>query len=253
MLPRALISALAVAFVVFIAFFGFTSGGYMIHALLLVTPVVLMLAGNTGMIFTLILGLQYSDLILPGLPQGLNLQDVFILLLIALIIGRYSITKKRVARWQLSHYVIFGFSIVLLVIIAIRGIGIRFLGGTEWGGFAYVKIFISIGFYMLCNRVNVTDRQMKIGLILMILMSVVPAAAQALFFISGGTIYLQYMFLEAYSSGLLSTLDAMQSNDGTARFYITGMASAFVTCATKSAKSCFFCNILAERFFYQST
>ncbi len=228
MLPRALISALAVAFVVFIAFFGFTTGGYMIHALLLVTPVVLMLAGNTGMIFTLILGLQYSDLILPGLPQGLNLQDVFILLLIALIIGRYSITKKRVARWQLSHYALFGFALVLAIIISVRGIGIKFLGGSEWGGFTYVKIYISMMFYMICSRVQITDKQIRNGLILMILMSAFPAAAQALFYLSGGAVSFQYMFLEAYASGLLSTLDAMQSGTGTARFYFTGMATAFV-------------------------
>lgn len=231
MLPQFLIPMLAAAAVVLIAIFGFTSGNFMVHAVLLAAPVVLMLAGNIGLVFTLILTLHYSDLILPGLPQGLNLQDVVILFLIALVIGRYSITKKRITSWQPSHYALFGFSLVLLVTIAIRGIGIRFLGGSEWGGFAYVKIFISIGFYMLCNRVKVIDSQMKTGLILMIVMSAIPAAAQVLFYISGGTVYFQYMFLEAYSSGLLSTLDAMQSGSGTTRLYFTGMASAFVICA----------------------
>lgn len=231
MLPQILISILAVAIVVGIAIFGFTSGNYMIHALLLIAPLVLMLSGNIGLVFTLILGLRYSDLILPGLPQGLNLLDVMIMFLIALVLGRYSITKKRIAQWQLSHYALFGFSLVLLLVIALRGIGIRFFGSSEWGGFVYVKLFISIGFYMLCNRVEITEKQMKNGLILMILMSAIPASAQALFYLSGGTVYFQYMFLEAYSSGLLSTLDAMQSDSGTARFYFTGMASAFVICA----------------------
>ncbi len=228
MMPRILVPIIAVIIVVAIAFFGFTTGGYVIHALLLAAPIVLMMASNIGMVFALVMGLRFSDLILPGLPQGLNMMDVVILFLIALILGGHSITKQRMIRWSLSHYALLGFALVLAIIIALRGIGIRFLGSNEWGGFAYIKIAIFIAFYLICGRLRITEKQVKLGLILMLLLSTVPAVAQAVFYLTGGAVYIQYMFLEAYTSGLLSTLDAVQSDAGTARFYFTGLASALV-------------------------
>ncbi|HMP74602.1 MAG TPA: O-antigen ligase family protein [Kiritimatiellia bacterium] len=157
--------------------------------------------------------------------------DVVILFLVGMILARHTITKEKFVKWRLSHYMIVGFFCVLLIVIAIRGIGIRFLGSSEWGGFTYIKIFISIAFYLVCGRLRLSEKHVKMGLVLMLLLSTFPAVAQAVFYFSGGTIFFQYMFLEAYASGMLATLDAMQRDAGAARFYFTGMAGSLVIVA----------------------
>ncbi len=228
MLPRILIPIISVAVIVMIAFYGFTTGGYSIHAMLLVAPIALMLASNTGLILAFIIGLRYSDLIIPGLPQDLNMMDVFILFLVGLTIAGSSITKKRIVSWRLSHYFLIGFLVVLAGIITARGIGIRFFGSSDWGGFAYIKIFILSAFYLFCGQIRISGKQVRLATMLMLFLSLIPVGAQLLFYASGGAIYIQYMFLEAYATGLFSTLDAIQEGTGTARFYFSGLAWALL-------------------------
>ena len=226
MLPKALIPIIAVAFVCAVAFYGFTANNYAIHALLILTPMALMLAGNRGLILGIIISLRYSDLIVPGLPQGLNLMDVMILFLVAIVIFGHSIDKQRMVRRSTSHYVLMGFLVVLMVIMSVRGFGIRFLGSAEWGGFGYVKIFIVALFYLFCANIDLTEKQLKRALLLMLVLSFIPAAAQILFFASGGAIYHQYAFLDANVYGLLDTLNALQGANRTSRLYFSGVASA---------------------------
>lgn len=225
-MPRFIIPLAGVLIVVLIAVFGFTTRGYSVHVVLVGAPLLLMLSGNVGLIFALVIGLRYSDLIVPGLPQDMNLMDLGMLFLIGLLIVRHSISKQHVNKWYLHDYMLIGFLLVMLWTIVIRGIGIRFLGSSEWGGFTYVKIAISAFFCLFCGRVRITVRQLKFGMILMALLSTVPAIAQLLFYASGGALTAQYMFVEAYFSGLVGTLDALQSDRGTVRLYFTGMASA---------------------------
>lgn len=228
MIPRALIPIIAVAVVVLIAMFGFTTRGYAVHAMLVGVPVVLILASNIPLVFTLTLALLRSQLIIPGLPQGMMLFDVMVMFMTALIIGQHAITKKKVVQWGPSHRAAIFFLAVVLVTIAARGIGIRFLGSSLWGGFPYINLITYILFYLTCGHVVFQEKQMKRAMILMLLFSLIPVFAQILFFASGGAIYQQYAFVKAYATGLLGTLEGMESGGQTARLYFQGFGMSLL-------------------------
>lgn len=219
MIPRALIPVIAVAVVFLIALYGFTTRGYAVHALLVGLPIVLILVSNIPLVFGLTLALLRSQLIIPGLPQGMMLFDGMVMFLTALIIGHHAITKRKIVHWGLSHRFAIAFLAVVLATIAVRGIGIRFLGSNLWGGFPYINLITYILFYLTCGRVVFRESQMKKAMIWMLVFSLIPVFAQILFYISGGAIYQQYAFVKAYASGLLGTLEGLESGTQTSRFY----------------------------------
>jgi hypothetical protein len=54
------------------------------------------------------------------------------------------------------------FVAVIIILMAIRGVGLRVLGGASWGGMIYVRILLSIAFYFAVRNVRVSPKQIKI-------------------------------------------------------------------------------------------
>ena len=222
MLPQIAISILAVVAVVFIAFYGFTTGGYFIHAALIGTPVLLFLVNNPSLWLVLILGLIHSKLIFPGIPQGLQVVHVMMAGFTAMMIARNIIVKPDIGRPPTSTYFLYGFLLVLVVTIYLRGFGIRAFGGNTWGGMSYVKIFLAAGFLFVSRYIALNPRQIKAAILLMIATSLLPFLAQLIFLASKGRIYQQYMFVEAYVTGLLGALNAASTGTGIVRYHAIG-------------------------------
>jgi Na+-transporting methylmalonyl-CoA/oxaloacetate decarboxylase gamma subunit len=230
MIPKILVPVIAVAVVVIIAMFGFSSQNYAIHALLILAPVGMMLAGNIPLVFVIIIALYRSTLIVPGLPQGLAVVDVAILFIVLLMLATNAISKNRFQSKDLAPNWLIAFFCVVALTIYVRGIGIRIFGSDLWGGMSYVKLTVYILFYLVCRQITFTETMIKRSLIGMVLLSLIPVAAQLVFLLSGGKIYQQFAFVEAYATGLLGTLDAMQGGgQSTARFYFSGFGVSLLT------------------------
>lgn len=227
MLPSFIIPLIGVAIVVFVAFFGFTTQGYFVHLILLATPVFVFLVNQPSTWLILILGISKSGLIFPGLPQGLQVLHVLMFGLTVLLFARNIIEKKNRGKRDLSDLFLIGFMLVILITAMTRGFGLRALGSEGWGGMSYIKLFITSSFLLVVKSLKVTEKQFRKALYLLLIFSTLPTAAQLVFTLSGGSIYVQYMFIEAYVGGLLSSLQASTSG-GTVRYHMLGSVAMIV-------------------------
>ncbi|MCX8013453.1 MAG: O-antigen ligase family protein, partial [Rectinema sp.] len=103
----------------------------------------------------------------------------------------------------------------------IRGFGFRAFGAESWGGMSYLKLIIMGIFLIASKSLFLDERVLRRALFLMLTLSTLPAFAQILFLASGGNIVQQYLFIEAYIGGLLSSLQAVQTG-GAVRLHALG-------------------------------
>lgn len=219
--PQFIIGIIGVLVVVLIAFYGFTTQGYVVHLTLLSAPLFVFLVNSPATWFMLIMGLTQSKLVFPGLPQGLHVVHVLIAGFSALMLARVTILKPNRARLKPYEYFLIAFTVVIVATAAVRGLGIRGLGSEAWGGMAYIKIFITATFLLAARQVTLKPKQIRWAIILMLLFSTLPIISQLIFTLSGGSIYQQYIFVEAYVGGLISSLEASQSG-GIVRYQMAG-------------------------------
>ena len=226
MIPQALIPLIGVLVVVFVAFYGFKSGGYLVHIGLMATPLLIYLVNNPGSWLVVILGLVDSKLIFPGIPQGLNVVHVMIAGFVAFIVARNIINKPQPFPHDTADRVLIAFMLVIAATAAVRGLGIRALGGEAWGGMGYIKLWLAGSFVLASRYVTLTNRQLRTAIFLMVFLGLLPVFAQFLFMVSHGSIYQQYMFVEAYVGGLLDSLNAAESGRGVVRYHmLSGLSS----------------------------
>ena len=227
-----LIQIIGVIVVFGVAIYGLQSGRLAVQLGLLAAPFIFFLINNPSVWLIVILGLIQSKLIFPGIPQGLHVVHVMMAGFTAMMLARNCIVKTNSPRWLVSDYFLFGFIAVLIITALHRGIGIRALGGGQWGGMGYIKLLVSAGFLITAKYVILSQKQIRIAIILMIALSLLPFFAQTIFTLSGGKIYHQYMFVEAYASGLLSSLEASESGGGVVRIQgIGGLAFSILMAA----------------------
>ncbi|HMP76422.1 MAG TPA: hypothetical protein PKE12_09015 [Kiritimatiellia bacterium] len=225
MLPQFVISIIAVLVVVAIAAFGFTTRGYFVHLALVFAPILVFLVNSPSTWLILVLGLSKSGLVFPGLPQGLQVVHVLMAGLLGLLLARMSIEKGIAARRGLSDFFLLLFLAVIFMTAYVRGFGLRAMGGDTWGGMAYVKILVTGGFLFLTRAMVLSERQFKKALFMMLGFATLPALAQIVFLASGGKIYHQYMFIEAYVGTLLVALDATLGGGPVRYHMLAGIAN----------------------------
>lgn len=228
MIPQFVISTIAVIVVVLIAAYGFTTRGYFVHLVLVAAPFLVYLVNHPAVWLMVVLALSRSGLIFPGLPQGLQVVHVLMAGLVALLLARLGIDKFHARPRRGAHDVfLLAFLGVILLTAYVRGFGIRALGDDNWGGMSYIKLFVTGAFLFMSPMLALTERQFKKALYFMLVFSLLPAIAQIIFLFSGGSIYHQYMFVEAYVGGLLSSLDAIERG-GTVRLHMMGQVASML-------------------------
>lgn len=220
-LPQVILSAIAVFIVVAIAAYGFTTRGYFVHLVLLSTPVLVYLVSHPAIWMMWVIALSKSGLIFPGLPQGLQVLHVLMAGLVVLLLARMAIEKGIHVQFRLSDALLVTFLGLILLTAYMRGFGIRALGDEMWGGMSYIRIFVTGGFLLTAKSLALTEAQLRRALYLMLAFSTLPALAQVVFLASRGTIYQQYLFIEAYVGGLIESLDALEAGR-TVRFQMFG-------------------------------
>lgn len=222
MIPQFVISTIAVIIVVLIAAYGFTTRGYFVHLVLVSAPFLVYLVNHPAVWLMVVVALSRSGLIFPGLPQGLQVVHVLMAGLVALLLARLGIDKFHARPRRGAHdFFLLAFLGVILLTAYVRGFGIRALGDANWGGMSYIKLLVAGAFLFLSPMLTLTERQFKKALYFMLVFSLLPAIAQIIFLLSGGSVYHQYMFVEAYVGGLLSSLEALERG-GAVRLHMMG-------------------------------
>jgi len=227
MLPSFLIPLIGVIVVVFIAFYGFTTPGYLVHFALLAAPIGIFLVNSPRVLLMLIFGLYHSSLVMPGLPQGIMVVHAMMIFFIGLTVAQNIIAKPERYPFEAFHYWLFIFLAIVAITIHSRGMGLRSAGSGLIGGAAYIKLFAGAGFLLSARYYSLTNRQWRNTVVLIMIGSLIPLGAQLLFQLSGGAIYQQFMFVQPYVYGLLENLAGSFEGTGALRFH--GLAAVSIT------------------------
>ncbi len=119
----------------------------------------------------------------------------------------------RLAAWGLLG--------VLGVTAACRGVGIRFLGSTLWGGAPYFTLTATILFYLLSNGLWLSEKEWRVAVLLFFGSSIVPAAAEGLYVFSRGTFDYLYRFVKPDAISVEATMAAWETGAPLVRFQIS--------------------------------
>lgn len=97
---------------------------------------------------------QNAQIKIPGLPSVLGAFELFQGLLVGWAILDVTLrTRKRPNSYRAGMDVwLLLFLLNLFLIISVRGFGLRFSGGTTWGGTEYVAIILTILFFFSADR-----------------------------------------------------------------------------------------------------
>lgn len=169
----------------------------------------------------------HANLVFPGLPQGIPLGHALALGFTGLIILRMAIIKQS---WgpkleKRSFLFALGFVLVTLLTIAVRGFGLRVLGGGGgWGGAAYIRLFIAFGFLLATETVIVRPHTWRRFIWILFLATGIPAACQMLFRLSGGEISFQLNFIRPDTWALADNLQTIETQGMVRYFGFAGLA-----------------------------
>ncbi len=207
-----------VGLVFLVAFYGIVTGNYLLQLGLALAPILIFLINRPDVWLCLVIAIYQSQLILPFMPQGLQAYHLFAFGFVIVMMANRIITKETRQKWTWSRGFVYLFLAILLFTAFVRGFGLRVFGGSSWGGMAYIQLFIMAGFLLLGDSVTLTTRQWRNTIIVMLLLSALPALAQVIFQLSNGKIYFQYNFIRAEIPALVGSLRASQTDTGVVRY-----------------------------------
>ena len=207
-----------VGLVFLVAFYGIVTGNYLLQLGLVLAPILIFLINRPDVWLCFVIAIYQSQLILPFMPQGLQAYHLFAFGFVIVMIANRIITKETRQKWTWSRGFVYLFLALLLFTAFVRGFGLRVFGGSSWGGMAYIQLFIMAGLLLVGDSVTLTTRQWRNSIIVMLLLSALPALAQLVFQLSNGKIYFQYNFIRAEIPALVGSLRASQTDTGVVRY-----------------------------------
>ena len=163
-----------------------------------------------------------SGLTLPPLEGKMNLFYVFAASLAGVAILRYSMDRKMPILWSKAHAWLIVFASVILMIMIIRGAGLRILGDEKWGGMFYIQLFISISLVFVIPRASLSKGVWRPVLVAAALAPFLPVIAGFLAS-SGSSSLLAFVQADAQTASQISQL-ASGGNVQIERFFSLGYA-----------------------------
>jgi hypothetical protein len=143
------------------SFYVIKTGNRLFMAGLVALPFVLMLMNMPTQVLVLALLLDATLLPVPGLASStLGYLAKFILAAtytLAILMGRRQWVQQR----TLSSKMVWCYLIWLIVLIAVRGSGLRILGSTTWGGTRYIAHFVSIFMFFALNGMRIEMKYIR--------------------------------------------------------------------------------------------
>ncbi len=233
LVPIACIIAIEVGFI-----WGFSEGHIILMFGIIVLPILFRLVGNPELFFMLVYVCIAGSLTIPGLPQELMLKEVIALGLIGLGVVKFMVAKPPI-RKEFGIARLAGFALIAVIIVhmVVRGCGFRAISGELWGGMAYVRVFIAFGFFVVSDVVLLSEEKFRKLFKWTAIASFIPGLAQAMFLVSGGALYQQYMFVRVEAWALRQSLYASVSNQGVVRYhFMAGIANTIIMIGLTIAK-----------------
>lgn len=210
-----------VAMVVTVAY-AFVNDNWVLMGIALAAAPMVMLINRPSWWVVLIVGLSPSQILLPGMPQGMQFFHLLIAAFAILTIAHGILSKSMTIPRSPAMYCVWAYLAVLVAIILKRGIGfLAFSGGTV-GGMAYLKTALLVVFLMCSQSFKLSRTQWMVTCILFAGSSVLPAIAEAMYTLSHGALQFQYLFIAPYVGGLRESLFTYGSDTAVYRFHALG-------------------------------
>lgn len=203
---RVLVPLSLVALVLVVVYWAFSSGSTMMFGAILAAPFILLFVNFPGLWLITILGISRSSLVLPGLPSSLQLVHVLCFGFVVLIAARLIITKPAPIPFRWSERFLVLFLAVLALTAYVRGVGLRAMGSEMWGGMGYIKLTLAATFLLASRHIQLSVKQLRLAVFMMLGFSLLPALSQLLFLLSGGAIYQQFYFVDPGQGGFNPSL-----------------------------------------------
>jgi len=183
LIKRSLLIWLGFLGTVLLAGFTVKSGNVLLIAGFLVLPFALMLMNRPDIAF--LFGVIADTSKIPiGNIQYLTLGVLTQLLIIAAALlvwvlrgdwKKICFSEDRPLKW---------FVAIIIILMAMRGAGLRALGSSSWGGMIYIRILVSIAFYFAVRNIRVSPKQTRIIIVGGIVAGVVGSLVQRTGFVS---------------------------------------------------------------------
>lgn len=162
---------------------------------LLGIPFLIFFLNNPRFLFKLLMVTFFSGLSLPLLPGGLTLFHFLGVLYLGIVILGYAFRKQARVSPDGFTWSILVFSLVVLLVVFIRGFGFRFLGDDNWGGLRYVELFIMLALVLNAKATILTPLEWKKTILIGLLFTFIPFLSELLFIVSRGIIWHHYYFV----------------------------------------------------------
>lgn len=181
---------------VVILIFSITQLSWPVTIILALLPPLAITVTSRALFLLLPIATLHIGMLVPGLPGNFQLHMIFALLYILLYVASFAITKPhRTSSSSHMEYLCALFLIGwIILLIGVRGSGMRVLGSKEIGGATYFQALIALGYFLFTRREIATEKDLRRAGILMGFLCLLPTAASGLFELSGGAIWQQMMF-----------------------------------------------------------
>jgi hypothetical protein len=161
-----IIRGLVTVFLCFVAvagaFLTMRSGNIFLIAAFLALPFVILLMHSPQTALALALILDASGIPLPGVSGGASLGLPLKILLIAVMgIGVMMHRKPWQGQKLPETKPLLCFTAVMILLMMVRGTGLRALGSSMWGGMIYIILLCNIGFYFAVNGLRISRKQIR--------------------------------------------------------------------------------------------
>lgn len=159
---RILVSIGLFIFTIFAAFYTIKTGNRLFMVALIALPFAIMLTSRVDILYVFMLLLAATGIDLPTQAKIPMSWLLMLLMLVALTLNLFVNNRdnKNSAVKGSNYLKLFLFIIILLMIV--RGTGLRLLGSETWGGTPYLILLTSIGFYCLgANTIRINEKQIK--------------------------------------------------------------------------------------------
>ena len=186
---------------VLLARFGLTRGTPALGLIIPAVFIVSKLLGQPKKIFIFILFLNSLPILIPGLPQIISLTVLSQAIMIGWALLDVSIRQeKKIFSYQRGIDVWLAvFLANILFIMAVRGAGFRLLGGSVYGGAAYVTLLMAGFFYFSAVRIRMTERDVKVMMWILFGAALLYAFAEVMvYYFSGVFGWVSRIILFAY-------------------------------------------------------
>ncbi len=167
----------------------------MFITVLLAIPMLIFFLNHQRLLFKAVIVTFFSGLTLPILPGGLTLFHMLALLYIVIVIVGYAFRKQTRVAPDGFTWSIIAFSTIVMLVVAVRGFGFRFLGDDNWGGLRYVELFILLGLVLNAKATILTPDEWRKTFLAGLGFTFIPFLSEVIFIVSGGLIWHHYYFV----------------------------------------------------------